>query len=560
VSFIETERLRRATYVPLPRRRASRKRLYDHLALAILVALVCIIAVTFRDYSISTDEQVQNTYGRLLLDFYLSGLTDTRAFHYYNLYLYGGLFDLIAAAIAPFSPLPDFETRHLLCAAFGVLGILATWRLARLLAGPRAGLLAVVLLALCPAYYGAMFNNTKDIPFAAGMTWTLYLSCLLAARLPRPPFRLVAWLGVAAGASLGIRVGAVLGGLYLIPVLALHLIDEARAGGWRASVRSATGMLLRLSPGILIAGALMALLWPWSVMAPGNMLLAVHDLTGFHVPTILAGRPLDSYDVPAWYVPTYLLVKMPETLLIGLAVAFAGVAIPGRRPDPLAVRSRSHQWLLVVLAASVPVVYAVVARPAIYNGLRHFLLVAPPLCVLAAAGIERILVASRSSGGRTGMAVAAILFVGMCVKDVWTMAVLHPHQYIYYNLLAGGVRGADRRYELDYWSNFMREAVHDLVKYVEAENGGRLPNRTFTVDVCTSPWPLTAYAPPQFQMTEDCRAADFFIATTNTGCHKGCNGRTIIEIKRMGVALGVVKDRRDGKENEIVGGQSTAAR
>jgi hypothetical protein len=558
VSFIETKRPRPATYLSLPRRRASRDRLFDRLALAVLVALVCVIAFTFRDYGISTDEEVQNTYGRLLLDFYLSGLTDTRAFGYSNLYLYGGLFDLMAAVIAPFSPLPDFETRHLLCATFGVLGIVATWRLARLLAGPRAGLLAVVLLVLCPAYYGAMFNNTKDIPFAAGMTWMLYLSCRLAACLPRPPFRLVAWLGVAAGASLGIRVGAVLGGLYLIPVLALHVIGEASAGGWRASVRSATGMLLRLSPGILIATALMALLWPWSVMAPGNILLAVHDLTGFHVPTILAGRPLDSYDVPAWYVPTYLLVKLPETLLIGLVVALAAAAIPGRRADPGAARSR--QWLLVVLAASVPIAYAVVARPAIYNGLRHFLLVVPPLCVLAAAGIVRLLAAARKSGGRPAIAIAAILFAAISVKDVWTMAVLHPHQYIYYNLLAGGVRGADRRYELDYWSNFMREAIHRLVTYVAAENGGHLPDRTFTIDVCTSPWPLTAYAPRQFQMTEDCRAADFFIATTNTGCHKGCNGRTIIEIKRMDVVLGVVKDRRDGKADEIGAGRPAAAR
>ena len=168
MSFIETERLSPATYARIGRR-TSRDRLFDRLAVAILAAAVCVIALTFRDYSISTDEEVQNTYGRLLLDFYLSGLSDTRAFSYSNLYLYGGLFDLIAAAIAPFSPLPDFETRHLLCATFGVLGIIATWRLARLLAGPRAGLLAVVLLVLCPAYYGAMFNNTKDIPFAAAI-------------------------------------------------------------------------------------------------------------------------------------------------------------------------------------------------------------------------------------------------------------------------------------------------------------------------------------------------------------------------------------------------------
>ncbi len=558
MSFIETERPRPARYGSLARR-TSRDRLFDRLAVAILVAVVCVIALTFRDYSISTDEEVQNTYGRLLLDFYLSGLTDTRAFGYSNLYLYGGLFDLLAAVIAPFSPLPDFETRHLLCATFGVLGIVATWRLARLLAGPRAGLLAVVLLVLCPAYYGAMFNNTKDIPFAAGMTWMLYLSCRLAARLPRPPFRLVAWLGVAAGASLGIRVGAVLGGLYLIPVLALHVIDEDRASGRPAAVRSAAVMLLRVFPGVLIATALMALLWPWSVMAPGNMLLAAHDLTGFHVPTILAGRPLDSYDVPAWYVPTYLLVKLPETLLIGLAVALAAAAIRDRRPDPDAPPMRSRQWLLVVLAASIPVAYAVVARPAIYNGLRHFLLVVPPLCVLAAAGIDRLLAAAGKTGGRPAMAIVAILFLAASVKDVWTMAVLHPHQYVYYNLLAGGVRGADGRYELDYWSNFMREAIDRLVKYVAAENGGRLPNRTFIVDLCTSPWPLRAYAPPQFEMTEDCRAADFFIATTNTGCHKGCNGRTIAEIERMDVVLGVVKDRRDAKADEI-GGRAAATR
>ena len=97
------------------------------------------------------------------------------------------------------------------------------------------------------------------------------------------------------------------------------------------------------------------------------------------------------------------------------------------------------------------------------------------------------------------------------------------------------------------------------MKYVAAENGGRLPNRTFIVDLCTSPWPLRAYAPPQFEMTEDCRAADFFIATTNTGCHKGCNGRTIAEIERMDVVLGVVKDRRDAKADEI-GGRAAATR
>jgi hypothetical protein len=546
LSFIETEKPRQVNVILPEPRRASRDRLYDYLALAILLIVAVLIAFTFRDYSISTDEEVQSTYGRLLLNFYLSGLTDTRAFTYENLYLYGGLFDLIAAIIEPFSPLSDFDTRHLLSAIFGVLGIVATWRLARLLAGPRAGLWAVILLVLCPPFYGAMFNNTKDIPFATGMTWMLYLSCRLVASLPRPPWRLVVWLGLAAGASLGLRVGAVLGGLYLLPVFALQAIGIANSSGWPASARFIGTLIVRLFPAVAIAIALMAVLWPWSVMAPGNILVAVHDLTGLHVQTIFNGRIMESYDAPRSYVPIYLLLKLPETLLASLVAALITAAAFRRNVGHFT--TTRQQWLLVILAASAPVLYAVLARPAIYNGMRHFLFIVPPLCVIGAGGVERLLMLAGKRAGRWGVIAMASVLAAALVKDTVTMVMLHPHQYVYYNLLIGGVRGADNRYELDYWSNFTQEAIDQLARYIAAENGGRLPDRRFSVDLCTSwwsSWPLRAYAPPQFQMTEGWRSADFIIATTNTDCDGYSDGRTIIKVERMGVVLGVVKDRRN---------------
>jgi hypothetical protein len=36
---------------------------------------------------------------------------------------------------------------------------------------------------------------------------------------------------------------------------------------------------------------------------------------------------------------------------------------------------------------------------------------------------------------------------------------LHPYEYIYYNRLVGGVQGAFRRFELDYWGISYREAA-----------------------------------------------------------------------------------------------------
>ena len=50
-------------------------------------------------------------------------------------------------------------------ACFGLLG---SWKLGRLLGGPAAGFTALTLLVLTPVWYGHMFNNPKDMPFAVG--------------------------------------------------------------------------------------------------------------------------------------------------------------------------------------------------------------------------------------------------------------------------------------------------------------------------------------------------------------------------------------------------------
>jgi hypothetical protein len=189
------------------------------------------------------------------------------------------------------------------------------------------------------------------------------------------------------------------------------------------------------------------------------------------------------------------------------------------------------------------VTYAVVAHPALYHGIRHFLFILPPLCIIAGAGIGWALEASLRLWRGLFLAVAVTLGI-FALKDVWTMVALHPHQYVYYNLIAGGVRGADQRYEMDYWQNFAPEAMAKLQSYVEAENGGRLPVRTYTIDVCVSPWLVENYMPSNFRPSKDWREADFFVATTNAGCADASPGRVIIEVERMGVVLGVVKDRR----------------
>ena len=89
-------------------------RVFDALAVAVLVVVTAIALATFRHYGLSWDDYAHSEYGDLLLAFYASGLRDQRALSWVNLYMYGGGFDLLAALAAKVLPFTVFETRRLM--------------------------------------------------------------------------------------------------------------------------------------------------------------------------------------------------------------------------------------------------------------------------------------------------------------------------------------------------------------------------------------------------------------------------------------------------------------
>src|ERR1035437_9914021 len=126
-----------------------------------------------------------------------------RALSFVNLYKYGGGFDMAAALAAKVLPFGLFETRRLVGAAIGIVGLFVTWRIGRPIGGAAAGLIALILLATCPIYYGHMFMNAKDAPFATAMA-VLLLGLLRGFdEYPQPSARTVVLAGVGLGLAFG---------------------------------------------------------------------------------------------------------------------------------------------------------------------------------------------------------------------------------------------------------------------------------------------------------------------------------------------------------------------
>ena len=309
---------------PSQRRRISVPAIdrFDLAFVIFVLALFVLVSATFREYAVSNDEGLQHHYGELIVAYYTSGFTDKSAFHFANLFLYGGLFDVIAVLLAHILPFDLYDIRHVLCAFAGIGGVAATWATARMIAGPRAGLLAGLALTLCGVWYGGMFNHTKDVPFAAAMMGATFYLLRAARDLPDPRPRDILWFGTLLGAALGLRVLGLLMVGYAVGLIALRSWSIGK-NDWRRFASVSVHSLLLFVPAFAVGYVIMIASWPWASLDFFNPVRAVFSFANFHEPinTIIAGKVYSMSNVPRWYEPCYLAIKLPLFLLVGAGAA-----------------------------------------------------------------------------------------------------------------------------------------------------------------------------------------------------------------------------------------------
>jgi hypothetical protein len=522
---------------------APQARWPDRLAWLVLAVLALIAALTFRDYGLGWDDLTHSQYGELLLAFYASGFRDTRALEFVNLYYYGGGFDMAAAALAKVLPFGLFETRRLVGAAVGLLGIAATWRIARRAGGPSAGLIALVLLATCPLYYGHMFINPKDAPFAAAMA--LFLLGLVRAfeQYPRPAAGTLMILGIGCGLSVGSRIMAGFGGLAALAVLALLVVIEAHAGGWREALRRLGRFALALLPAAAIAYAVMAVVWPWAVIDPLNPFRAVGYFSQFFEQPwheLFGGELITPPDMPRRYVPVLFGLKLPEMFLALAGLGTTGCLVASARAalDP----RRRAILICIVLAALLPIAVTVIARPAMYNGIRHFVFVMPPLAVVG--GMAGAWIAEQLARRSCAVLIAlGLVFAAGVALPVIGMVRLHPYEYVWFNQLAGGVRDAQQRYMLDYWGLAFKQAGEALRRELAARGERPPPGRKWKVAVCGPHPPAQVALGDAFEPTWDPKGADLLLMLGAFYC-KQPDAPQLVEIVRDGVVFARAYDIR----------------
>jgi hypothetical protein len=194
-------------------------------------------------------------------------------------------------------------------------------------------------------------------------------------------------------------------------------------------------------------------------------------------------------------------------------------------------------FLFVMLIFVLPLAGSVFFSAPLYDNFRQLFFLVPPIFVIAGYGFE--LVTNRIPSGF----VRVLLMVVCAFPGIYSILQLHPYQYIYYNSLAGGVHGAARHFELDYWRTSYREIALQVNK---------LASPDANVFVSGAPFSYLPYNRPDVVIENKIdpgRSYDFEFAVLtsrwNADEHLFPEAKVIYVVQREGAVLSVLKQIKE---------------
>jgi hypothetical protein len=417
--------------------------------LLLLTVNLAVGFLTFRDYGLSWDEPLFYNYADSIWKAYTPEAFSP-GFDFEQVYgrsaedhkIYGPAYLLLARPIqqAAMSILSaDMASAwHLVNFLTFQIGLIGFYLLIRRWVQPWPAAAATAFFAWQPVFWGHAFINPKDQPFMVFFLWSLTLGLGLVDTLSekgKKPWGSLVLTGFVLGLTAAIRVIGPLAGM----IVFIYFLTKKN---WRAF------------PAFIVYGVIalvtMFIFWPYLWADPLNRLSEVLRHMSDN-PTELAvlflGQIFHANEMPRRYLPQMLFLALTEPTWILFALGFM-VAIRSfwlKKVDPRAP-------LAVLGLFAFMLAYLLYNVPAMYDGFRHFLFILPPVFVFAGFAVQW-------SYEQLKPTLWAGLIALILLPGAAGITQLHPYEYAYYNRFAGGVGGAFRVYETEYWLTCYKEAI-----------------------------------------------------------------------------------------------------
>ena len=321
------------------------------------------------------------------------------------------------------------------------------WLGKELFVDERVAILGAVLLFVSPRFFGEMHYNNKDLVLLCLLVDT----CCFAVRATRrKKLSDVLLFGLTAALVSNTKIV----GLFFFGMMGLaYIVYVSLKKQWnrKSVVRMLTAILSFAFFYVLLTPAM----WPDPSQYFLHLLSNAFQFSRWHGQILFEGAIFDPVagELPRRYLIKLIYLTTP-LFILGLAAvgvfellhSFCGkgkiLALPER-----------VLFTAACLCALVPLLVAVATGSLVYNGWRHFYFSYFGVILLAALGVALLL------GWKPKL--AGICLGALIAANAVGLALEHPNQYAYYNVLVS--REGQLGYETDYWGLSTREALETIL-------------------------------------------------------------------------------------------------
>lgn len=240
------------------------------------------------------------------------------------------------------------------------------------------------------------------------------------------------------------------------------------------------------------------------------------------------GIEYKSTELPHSYLPVLFIIQFTEISLVFIVTGFTLLIIN-------LIKNRfKGLFLIVFLCSLLPLSYFILGNSPLYDNFRQVLFLVPFIFLLSGLAVNFIFNKIHSRLFRV-----LIVFFAL-IPSIITISSLHPYEYIYYNSLIGGVGGAFRRFDLDYWFTSSREALEYL--------NGTAPQDS-KISVLGESYLIIPYARQDLvvvnQKSDFSDYYDFVVLNSKYSMDLkiGAEEKVVYSVERDGAILSVVKAR-----------------
>ncbi len=436
---------------------------------ALMVAIFLTVNfLNINDYGETWDESVHWRSGEINLDVFSGKAEINEIESNHNLKYYGPLADVLGQGSKIIFTdqlhwLNEVAAHHVHLIIFGAILLVSVFGLGYLTSGTLTAFLASVFLLLYPRFIGESQGNPKDLPVAA--LFALAIMFFVWAWQTKRWWQFIL-AGIILGLALAVRANALWVPLILFIWVIVSYRDRIIAWFKVKDKKSQFGLQIKKWGWSLLAypfvafGSMLAF-WPWLWPAPiSRFWEAVTSVGAYEWIGLVKyqGILYKAPELPWHYAPIIFFWVTP--ILISV-LGFIGLVLVIKQTKTLSNRAGSLYpiWLAVVFGS------IILLGIGVYDGIRHFFLVAPALVLLAGIGgsglfhwLGRKFPASPQKR-RLAAVILSVIIASAGGAIFFKMMFIHPYQLYYFNELAGGMGGAAPYYEVGYWGIEMKEGA-----------------------------------------------------------------------------------------------------